>query len=572
MKEIIVRAQELLGPIDGILHAGRNADNENIIQQRTRVMIEKEMAPKIRGTLVLDALLKDLKPDFFVLFAPEGNVLHKLTGDRVGDNASHEFFDAYACFKSYRKGTFTTAISWNVAYEEDKNGEVGTWDYSALIDVFERILEHDQVQVIVSDKDIELMLQRRDQKSDKETGEEKNLPNSMYQRRNISTEYTAPKSDVEKTLVQVWQKFFTIEQVGIHDDFFELGGDSLKATTIIDLVHRDLGVRVPLSEMFKTPTIRHLAHYIRTAEPNSFITDDLRLVQFKAVTGSTTHLFLIHDGTGEVEGYNEFCKHLNNDFNCWGIRAERLKNLTPRNVTVQELAKTYIESMKKIQPHGPYYIAGWSLGGIITFEIAAQLEQTNEEIAFLALFDSPPTDKNPWKNAGEFNLKSELNFIKNYDIGSEIDEKLKKLEGIDFDQFWSFVADYLKTTNFKIETVKKTVIEQGMRAFPNYDQLGIREFIYSLNIFRTLINAGERYIPAGKINTQAHYFKATQSKGIKQNRWNKYCRKSIKCYMIPGDHFSIFKIPDVVKLTETFVNVLDTSETVTENNINEQQL
>ena len=374
------------------------------------------------------------------------------------------------------------------------------------------------------------------------------------------TDFIPPSSAEEEILVEIWVEVLGRETskttIGIDDNFFELGGHSLKATIVISKIQRIFNVQVPLVEIFKTPTIRNLAQYIRSAEMETLISREDRLVRLHAGTGNLKHLFLIHDGTGEVEGYVDFCKHIQNEFNLWGLRADRLENLAPCNVTIRELAKTYIESMKKVQPTGPYYIGGWSLGGTIAFEIAGQLEQSDEEIAFLALIDSPPPHKSLWRNVGEFNLKSELNFVKSYGFGSEIDEKFKILEGIEFNQFWPFVSNYLKTNNFDVDMVKKLIIRHGMHALPNYDRLDIEESIYYLNVGRTFRNARSSYIPDNKINTQVHYFKAAGSKQIKQGRWKKYCCQSIKYYTISGDHFSIFKMPNVVELAEVFDKVL----------------
>jgi len=114
---------------------------------------------------------------------------------------------------------------------------------------------------------------------------------------------------------------------------------------------------------------------------------DENLMLLRPSVSSRHHLFLVHDGSGEVEGYVGFCQHLTSkaDFNCWGIRATLIENnnYSPRDITIEELAKDYIEKIKKVQPKGPYYIAGWSLGGTIAFEMTLQLEKTGEKVSFL---------------------------------------------------------------------------------------------------------------------------------------------------------------------------------------------
>ncbi|HLP57477.1 MAG TPA: amino acid adenylation domain-containing protein, partial [Candidatus Deferrimicrobium sp.] len=217
-------------------------------------------------------------------------------------------------------------------------------------------------------------------------------------------DYIAPQNEVEEKLAVIWSEILGIDQdmISMNANFFELGGHSLKATVLVSRIHKELNVIIALGEIFKAPTIRHMGEYIKNTKNNTQRDIDGHLVLLNEGLPGDNHIFFIHDGRGEIEGYIELCKHLNSDFNHWGIRAAH-------NSTIHELAETYIESIKKIQPHGPYHIAGWSLGGTIAFEMVAQLEQKGEEIAFLALVDSPPPHKNLVNEAAEFNEKS-LNY------------------------------------------------------------------------------------------------------------------------------------------------------------------
>jgi thioesterase domain-containing protein len=262
----------------------------------------------------------------------------------------------------------------------------------------------------------------------------------------------------------------------------------------------------------------------------------------------TVNIFFIHDGTGEVEGYMELCKHLTGEYNCWGIQANRLENAAPQNWSIEELAKKYVQRVKRVRAHGPYYILGWSLGGIIAFEMTSLLEQMNEKINFLALVDSPPPQVKLQPKTTQFNLESELRFIKNYLHGSDLQEKLKTASGVN--RLWLSVINYLESNNYDVEMIKKMISEYGMQTLPNYHKLNIKESIYYLNVGRTFRHARALYTPSRKIHTPVNYFSASQSKGIRKKRWNDYCGKSIKFYEITGDHFSILKMPQVLELSK----------------------
>jgi thioesterase domain-containing protein len=222
------------------------------------------------------------------------------------------------------------------------------------------------------------------------------------------------------------------------------------------------------------------------------------------------------------------------------------------------MAQTYIEKIKKVQLHGPYYILGWSLGGTIAFEVVRQLEQMNEDVRFLALIDSAPPHNEDFKNPGEFQftLQSESNYIKDYLPDSGIKETLENLTGLD--RFWFSVLEYLKANNYDVETVRTAIRQYGMHALPNYNRLDIRESIYYLNVGRTFHHASESYIPQGKIHTPIHYFAASESKEIiDRELWNRYTEIPVKAFEITGDHLSIFKMPGVETFAKLFDNVLE---------------
>ena len=346
-------------------------------------------------------------------------------------------------------------------------------------------------------------------------------------------------------------------EIGIDDDFFELGGHSLKATVLTSRIHKDLNVIVPLAEIFKTQTIRGLGEYIKNTGHTIQPDIDWNLILIKEGLAVNNNLFFVHDGSGEIEGYVEFCKHLTNNFNCWGIRAERLENPAPRNITIRELAETYIAAMKKIQPQGPYYICGWSLGGTIAVEMARQLEHVNQAISFLALIDAPAPHQTLNGKETAFTVQSELEWMQRYLGKNEINRDLRNAAGIE--QLWKNVVDYLITRpgHFDLEHIKK-LIPQGMaQVIPNFEHLEIPELIYYLNRIRTLDNARNKYIPGSKINGAGYIFAADRSNVSAKSSWNSHFQKRLNIHKINGDHFSIFQVPQVIAFAGIFDRILD---------------
>ncbi|MCP4151297.1 MAG: hypothetical protein GY757_26370, partial [bacterium] len=391
-----------------------------------------------------------------------------------------------------------------------------------------------------------------------------------------------PRNETEKTLTGIWSEVLKVakENIGIDSDFFQLGGHSLKATIMLQKINEQFETTLPLAQFFKNSTVRHLAGII---EKNSSQQDDTQekeknLVLLRKAT-TAKQLFLVHPGSGVVESYVHLCNHLNPaatpamtgttpgdtaGLNIWGLRADTLENYAPRNITIEELARHYIKKIEKVQPEGPYKIAGWSIGGTIAFEMARRLEQTNRGVALLALFDTQEPREHRAKNRNEFTLQSELETLRDFAAKlntlpgapkeNRIHEKIKTITAVN--QVWPFIIDYFETGKYDVAEIKKTLPSGLTQLIPNYEQAGIREIIYYLNMIRTLENASAQYKPPGKIQTPVHYFNARHSKAT-YRKWNEYTETPLLVHEIDGDHYSIFKQPGVIELAEKFYEIIN---------------
>jgi 3-oxoacyl-(acyl-carrier-protein) synthase/acyl carrier protein/NRPS condensation-like uncharacterized protein len=135
--------------------------------------------------------------------------------------------------------------------------------------------------------------------------EEKVLP-GLYPRPPLSTEYAAPGDEVEQALVEVWQKFFGIGEVGIYDDFFELGGDSLKAITVVLEIHKRLDTRIPITEIFQSPTIRELSGYIKGAETDQYSAiEPVEEREFFPLSSVQRRMYILQQININSTGYND---------------------------------------------------------------------------------------------------------------------------------------------------------------------------------------------------------------------------------------------------------------------------
>jgi len=366
--------------------------------------------------------------------------------------------------------------------------------------------------------------------------------------------YEAPTDEIEEKLAAIWSEVLNTgkENIGVTARFFDLGGHSLKATVMVSRIYREFTVHVPLVQVFNTPTIRGLAGYLKEVGNETAVTEDPQLVRLKKGSGADPgHLFLVHDGSGEVEGYVEFCRRLELESDCWGIRAEKFAGYAPSNLNIEAMAQAYIEKIKTLQPQGPYRIAGWSLGGTIAFEMAHQLETMGETVSFLGLIDSPaPAPVPTFLKEETFTAESELARLRDYLPGEQIAERLKGIT--DINKTWWEVIAFLEENHTPVEKVRQLIPAYLAQIIPGYERLGLRELIYYLNLGRSLNRARGLYIPGGKIYTELHHFTAVDSKEILKESWAEYCHTAIKVYQLSGNHYSILKMPGAAQSAQLF--------------------
>jgi thioesterase domain-containing protein/acyl carrier protein len=350
------------------------------------------------------------------------------------------------------------------------------------------------------------------------------------------------------------------EAISITANFFSIGGHSLKAATCINKLMNKFHINIPLLELFKNPTIYQLADYIHVNKTKIGIDDD-HLVLLREGDVNGENIFLIHDGSGEVDGYIEFCKQANDGINYWGIKAGSLKQYEPTNISIEQLAIKYIKSLKKVQKLGEYNIAGWSLGGTIAFEMIRQLEQEKEKVRFFGIIDSKPPNINGNVKAKEFTIESELSWIRKYFDDEEVIARFNTER--DLNDFWLDVIRYLKDLEEASEIIKGEIVKNIGFDIKEYEKASIEDLVKYMNFIRSLSTACNNYIPKNIINLQINYFAASESKNIRKGKWNNFSAYNMKVKKVVGTHFSIFIEPNVKSLYKQFeesFNTIDEKE------------
>lgn len=210
-----------------------------------------------------------------------------------------------------------------------------------------------------------------------------------------STASHVPAQSLDETrLVLVWQETLGVHPVGVTDNFFELGGHSLLAAQIVQRMRRSLQRDIALQQLFKTPTIRGLLQSLDDARSTTSSFVPLRTGNGRADQHQDAEerppLFLFPPGDGVVFPYTTLLPYIPGAQPVYAQQSRGIYDDLPPFESLEALAAGSIEEMKTIQPAGPYTVGGWSFGGMVAFEVARQLTQQGDTVAFLGVMDAYP--------------------------------------------------------------------------------------------------------------------------------------------------------------------------------------
>lgn len=187
-------------------------------------------------------------------------------------------------------------------------------------------------------------------------------------------------------LTQIWQQVLALKSIQPTDNFFELGGHSLLAVQLVAEIERQLvGEKLPLAMVLQAPTIAQMADVL-AGEGWRSSWSSLVPIQPK---GTKPPLFFVHAHGGNVIGYHDLARHLGDDQPFYGLQAMGMASAEKVKHRLEEMAAHYISEIRTLQPHGPYQLGGWCLGGDVAYEMAQQLQAQGEEVALLVMVHNP---------------------------------------------------------------------------------------------------------------------------------------------------------------------------------------
>lgn len=320
--------------------------------------------------------------------------------------------------------------------------------------------------------------------------DKKKLPPPDLAATRLRTEHVAPRNELEGILAGIWAKTLHLDQVGVHDNFFEIGGHSLLGIEMLAHVERQLGKKLPVKTMYQSPTVAKLAETINSDKPQK-PWKNLSAIQPK---GDRTPFFCVHGDEANIF----LPKYLGDDQPFYGFFHQGEDGQPIAFQSVRTIAEHFIREMRQVRPHGPYILGGYSFGGIVAFEMACQLAAMDEAVPLVVLFDTYAP--------------------------AESVASTKEEDGL-----------YPWVKRGMLRRLIKYYFDRG-RILPGK----IRHF----HIIDTYSKATAEYSP-GMFPGKVTLIRTEGSPGTPDMGWKDLARDGVEIHKVPGDHYSIIKEPHV---------------------------
>lgn len=359
--------------------------------------------------------------------------------------------------------------------------------------------------------------------------------------------FVAPQGPIEEHLAALWENLLGVNPVGVEDSFFDLGGHSLIAVRLFAAVKREFKVEFPISVLFEAPTIAKCAAMIAaeaddvTAPAGKDASTPVRkyefLVPLNQSDANAAPIFIVAGMFGNVLNLRHLALPFSKERSVYGVQARGLIGDTPPHTDVAQAAKDYLIEIRARQPHGPYLLSGYSGGGITAYEMAQQLRAAGEEVAVLALLDTPLPVRPALNRRDKAIIKlAELRskgpkYLLEWAQNRLAWERQKRFEQVATDPAGGF-------DDLKIQAAFLTAV--GTYATPAWDG--------PLTLFRPALDRYWKVSDGNWVSSEREYV-------FEDNDWRRYVPR-MEVVEVPGDHDSMVLAPNVTTLAQELREVI----------------
>jgi amino acid adenylation domain-containing protein len=367
--------------------------------------------------------------------------------------------------------------------------------------------------------------------------------------------YIPPRTPIEQQLAAICADVLKRDRIGIYDNFFESGGHSLLAVQMMVRIRVALTVELPVAVLFSAPTIAELAERIEAAqrgevdpmveEDEDDVAPERRVVDEFAANllapsmiqrsnhktgssvvplrsgGSDTPLFCIHGLGGHIAGFLPLANALAEGRPVYGLQAQGLEPGQQPHDRIETMAEFYLDEIRDVQPHGPYLLVGWSLGGLIAIEIAQRIQATGETVAMVGMLDSYLSMARFQLLASRVDDRSVIRWL-----APQLNLPVKELKKLPLDQQWERIAEAANLS----------------------DGIGVVEIRRLAEVCKAHLTAAARYKPQ-TYKDPIVLFQADMGRNGLDRRWKSLCPQ-LRVEPAPGDHYDMLRKPNVDRLAE----------------------
>ncbi len=395
---------------------------------------------------------------------------------------------------------------------------------------------------------------------------------SQLNQRQLEQPVVQPRTDAENQLAQLWMKLLRVETVGVTDNYFDLGGTSLLAVELFAQIESQWGQKLPLTTLVEAPTVEQLAKVLN-APNHALVRESVVRLHDGEVEPP---LFLIHDGDGETLLYRNLARRLQPPRRVYGIQPYSREGVPMLHTRISDMAAYYIEQIRQVQPQGPYLLGGMCAGGVLSFEMAQQLQRQGQSVDMIAILDA--ADVEAPLRVGRIAQERLSNFSQVFAQGqllkphqrlllitNKVQQKVTNLVRYEVqskvDRFW---------TQLQMQLLR-FYLDRG---------LSLPQFLKNLSVRKVYVFAESEYVPPAQFNGEVVLFRATQGQGNDQPfinvysdpllGWEKRATQGVKLYEVPGGHSSMLQEPHVKVLAQKMQAHLD--QKLTEVSTSEEML
>jgi len=334
-------------------------------------------------------------------------------------------------------------------------------------------------------------------------------------------DFSRPRNELELQLAGIWEDVLGVHPIDVTSNFFALGGHSLLAVRLMAEIRSRFGVPLPLASIFQGSSVEKLARLLRNQGLMTFSP----LVPIRT-SGSRPPLFFVHPTGGGVLCYSDLAAHLGSDVPFYGLQARGHTMGHPID-DLKKMAAYYLEAIRSVQFRGPYYLGGWSFGGLVAFEMAQQLHAIGESVGLVALLDS---------QAETAHLEFDAATLIADNVSEHIPISVEELRSKDVDDQLREVMSLARQRNLMP---------------PDFALEDARRYV---DVYRAHWNAANGYEPRvypGKLTL----FRASDKpeEFIRRNPargWDKLAHGGVDIIAVPGSHQSMVKNPHAEVLAE----------------------